>query len=342
MIWSVLSGAFQTHKNEGNRNNEIGMPLSMFGLEESHTAAVFEMGMSGFGEIARMARAARPTVGVITNIGFAHIGMLGSQKGILKAKLELLEGLSPDGTLILNGDDPLLRLAAPGLNVRVRFYGIHDPCCEVSAKEIRESPEGTHFTIRENGAPAAEAFVPAPGLHHVYNALAAFAVGRTLGMTAETTAAGIARFRSPGLRERVSEWNGIRLIEDCYNASPASMRAAFAVLATLSGGGRRIAVLGDMLELGEHAPAAHYATGEAAAGAGVSLLLCIGEHMASCREGYLAAGGREALHFESREALTEALRGRLRAGDTVLFKGSRGMRLEEIVQALRGESPAQA
>lgn len=330
MIFAVLSQAFRTHKNMGNLNNLIGMPMSVFGLEQSHEAAVFEMGMSAFGEIAALSQVAAPDIGVITNIGISHIEMLGSRENILKAKLEILEGMRPGGKLILNGDDDLLATVQTD-QAEIITYGIENHACMYVAEQVAGSSEGTTFLLHHPGG-SMEIRLPVVGKHNVYNALAAFAIGRALGMEPETIAAGLLQYEPTGYRQKIEKLGGITFIEDCYNASPDSMKAAFDVLNAVQPTGRKLAVLADMLELGDTAAEAHRAVGKAAAENGVDILFSLGENARYYQEGFRTGGGAKSTHFEEKTALTDALCNTLQKGDAVLFKGSRGMRLEEIIQ----------
>lgn len=330
MICAVLSQAFRTHKNAGNLNNLIGMPMSVFGLDHTHEAAVFEMGMSAFGEISALTQVAAPNIGVITNIGISHIEMLGSRENILKAKLEILEGMQPGGKLILNGDDDLLSTVRTD-RADVITYGIENSACMYVAERVAGGPEGTSFRVRYPGG-SIEACLPVAGRHNVYNALAAFAVGRALGMEPSKIAAGFLRYEPTGFRQKIEKMDGVTFVEDCYNASPDSMKAAFDVLNAVQPAGRKLAVLADMLELGKTAPEAHRAVGREAAANGVDILFSFGENARYYQEGFSEAKGAQGTHFEKKSALTDALCHTLQEGDAVLFKGSRGMRLEEIIQ----------
>lgn len=335
-IYAVLSQKYITHKNEGNLNNEIGLPMSVFGLEKSHGAAIFEMGMSAFGEISRLSRVAAPEVGVITNIGVSHIGKLGSRENILKAKLEIIDGMKADGELILNGDDELLSgfvgEAQGRLPIKVTTYGLKSRG-GVYADNITANETGSDFDIHYDGG-RVRAHMPVPGEHNIYNALAAFCVGQKLHVEPQTAVAGLATYKPTGMRQKIQNLGGVTFIEDCYNASPDSMNAAFNVMRTVKKG-RAIAVLADMLELGSESQAAHTLVGRAAAESGVDLMLCCGSDAKYCCEGYNAEKtGGESCFFEDRLLLPQALTDILREGDTVLFKGSRGMKLEEIVQAV--------
>lgn len=335
-ISAVLSQKYKTHKNEGNLNNEIGMPMTVFGLDKTYGAAVFEMGMSGFGEISRLSRVAKPDVGVITNIGVAHIGKLGSRENILKAKLEIIDGMKPDGELILNGDNDLLSgyiTEAKGkLPIHLTSYGINSRS-GVYANNIETTSEGSYFDINYHGG-RIRAFMPVPGEHNIYNALAAFCVGMKLNVDPRLIVEGLASYKPSGMRQKIEKIGGVTFIEDCYNASPDSMAAAFGVLNAVKTG-RSIAVLADMLELGDRSQQAHFDVGRNAAQSGVDVLLCCGNDARYICEGYdsVKTGGK-SYFFEDKQLLGQALLDLLKAGDTVIFKGSRGMKLEETVKTV--------
>ena len=329
MVAEVLSAKYKTLKNEGNLNNEIGLPQTLFRLDGSFEAAVIEMGMQRLGEIAALAAAARPELGVITSIGVSHIETLGSRENILKAKLELAEALPDGAPLLLCGDNDLLAaVRIPRLDVR--FYGIDNPACALRAEGIAEEGGRTSFTLRHPGGSVRVA-IPAVGRHNVCDALAACGAGLALGIPAEECAAALGRYTPSGMRQRVVEHGGYTVVEDCYNASPDSMAAALATLGGWACGGRRVAVLADMLELGPIAREAHRQVGRLAAENGVDLLLCYGPLARGYAEG---AAGVEAICFDDKAALTEELRRRLRPGDVVWVKGSHGMALEEVLQGL--------
>ncbi len=224
MIAQVVSAGYKTLKTEGNLNNEIGLPKTLFGLDRSHQAAVIEMGMEGLGEIATLAAVAQPQIGVITNVGVSHIERLGSRENILKAKMELADALPDGAPLLLCGDNDLLSgVQMPRL--RVTFFGIENPGCAVLAEEIFEQAGETRFTLRHPDG-RIPVHLPCMGRHNVLNALAAFAVGRELGISPEDCAQALAGYRPSGMRQKVVDWNGVTVVEDCYNASPDSMRAA--------------------------------------------------------------------------------------------------------------------
>ncbi len=334
MIAAVVSAGFKTLKTQGNLNNEIGLPKTLLNLDPSYEAAVIEMGMQGMGEIAALARVAQPQVGVITNVGVSHIERLGSRENILKAKLELADALPDGAQLILCGDNDLLKtVRIPRLDTI--FYGIENETCRVHAQDIRESPTETAFVLVYDDS-RYDAVIPCVGRHNVLNALAAFAVGHSLGIDAKKCITALQNYVPSGMRQKIVAHNGYTVVEDCYNASPDSMKAAIRTLASYPCRGRRIAVLADMLELGEISRQAHLEIGAFAAQNGIDLLLAYG----GMARYYVQGAGQETIrtaHFSYKKDLLETLRGQLREGDVVWFKGSRGMRLEEILQGLYEE-----
>lgn len=334
MVAAVLEQKYRTLKTQGNLNNQIGLPRMIFQMDDETQAAVLEMGMDRPGQISSLSQTAQPTIGIITNIGVSHIENFGSQEGILKAKLEILDGMEPTAPLLLNGDDPLLLDACRKIKNPVLLYGIQNPACGLRAQEIVEQSDGTRFTVEIQGQ-RQPLWIPAVGKHNVYNALAGVAVGNLLQVPPEQIRQGLAGYQPSGMRQHVVRCGGVTVVEDCYNASPDSVKAALSalMLMPMEAQGRRIAVLGDMAELGDFAPQAHNKCGEYAARAGVDLLFTVGNSARYCRD-TAAQNGVEAYHFESKQALTNRLLAVLRPGDLVLFKASRVMRLEEVFQAL--------
>jgi UDP-N-acetylmuramoyl-tripeptide--D-alanyl-D-alanine ligase len=334
MVASALGAVYNVLKNEGNLNNEIGVPLTILRLEESHQAAVVEMGMSGFGEIRTLTGIVKPKVGIITNIGISHIEKLGTRQNILKAKLELLEGLQPDGLLILNADDVMLSGVKDLLDVRTVSYGLEDGA-DYQAYNVRSRGEnGIDFGILIGGRDYS-VHLPVPGIHNVYNALAALAAGRELGVDVQDLINGIAAYSPESMRLNIVRENGITVINDAYNASPQSVKAAIDVLDELEAG-RRIAVLGDMLELGDWSTKAHLETGNNVAGSSVEMIITVGTAAADIARGAVEAGfpPENAVMTGSNEEALDYLRSIVRKGDAVLVKGSRGMKMEEIVNGL--------
>jgi len=334
MVACALGARYNVLKNEGNLNNEIGVPLTIFRLEPGHEAAVIEMGMSGFGEIRALTRIVKPKVGIITNIGLSHIEKLGSRQDILRAKLELIEGLQPDGVLILNGDDVMLNGVKDLLEVRTVSYGLEEDV-DYQAYNIRSKGEkGTDFNIKLDGNEY-NVHVPAPGVHNVYNALAALAAGHELGVPADLLISGIAGYTPGSMRLNILKSNGLTVINDAYNASPQSVKAAIDVLNEIEAE-RRIAVLGDMLELGSWSTVAHKETGAYVAGSRTDMIITVGQAAAHIAEGAMEAGfpGSGIVVLANNGEAIRYLQDIIREGDAILVKGSRGMMMEEIVNSL--------
>ncbi len=322
MVAAALSGGERkVLKTQGNFNNNIGVPYTLFGIRGSHDIGVVEMGMNHFGEISALTACAKPDIAIITNIGESHIEYLGSREGILKAKCEIFEGLSPNGIVILNGDDDLLYSIRDNIPFETIYCGIENASCDVVAGDIKSGNEGISFTaLGENY------HINTVGRHNVLNALLAIAAGRALGISADEIREGLASYKSGGIRQSITERDGITVITDCYNAAPISVRAAIDVLCEKAQG-RKIAVLGDMKELGEKSGEYHYEMGEYAFLRGVDELLLIGEFAS-----YTADGGKgcNPQIFDTNADITAYLKTILKEGDTILFKGSRAMKLEEV------------
>lgn len=327
MVHAVVSSKYNTLKNEGNLNNEIGVPLTLFRLEKTHEAAVIEMGMSGFGEISRMTRAVKPDIAIITNIGVSHIEMLGSREGILTAKLEILEGMKNDAPVILNGDDDMLVTVRPGAH-SVIYYGIENGDANVKAYEVAAKENEISMKVDFGGK--SEVTLPFPGRHNVYNALCAVAAGQLLDIEPEAAFEALKGYVPAGMRQRINKKCGITFIEDCYNASPDSQAAAMAVLGGMNAK-RRIAVIGDMLELGSVSKEAHYGVGAKAAENGIDVLFTYGERSLETARGAIENGVKTVKSFSDKKELSSQLSSMLEADDAVLFKASRGMKLEEVI-----------
>lgn len=337
MVACALGERYNVLKNEGNLNNEIGVPLTIFKLEQEHEAAVVEMGMSAFGEIGTLTNIVRPKVGIITNIGISHIEKLGSRQNILKAKLELLEGLQPDGLLVLNGDDVMLSGAKDLLKCRTVSYGLEEGV-DYQAYNIQSRGEyGIDFCIMV-GEVEYRIQLPSPGVHNVYNALAAIAAGLELGVPMNCLQTGISRFSPAKMRLNIIKANGLTVINDAYNASPQSMKAALDVLGEMSSS-RKIAVLGDMLELGDWSERAHMETGIQAARKEPDYIITVGNEADNIISGAVNAGfdPNRTAYFKNNIEAIEYIKELVQTGDAILVKGSRGMKMEEIVHALTEE-----
>ena len=333
MVAAVLSEQGRCLKTEGNFNNHIGLPLTLFRLCSEHRSAVLELGMRAAGEIGRLARMCDPQFGVITNVGPAHIQFLSSLEEIARAKGELLECLGPADTALLNGDDELVMGQRERVRGRVVTFGLNREA-DVRGGHVGITASGGISFETDDGLDIA---LKTPGRSMVYNALAAVAVGREFHVPAQRMKAALERFQPQPMRMEVCTVNGLRLINDAYNANPVSMRGAIETLVEMECAGRRIAVLGDMLELGDWALQAHRDIGKLVGESGVDHLFTVGELARGMGEGAVAAGmDPDRVHqFESREGVVDALTEIGKNGDLVLVKGSRKMGLEGIVDGLR-------
>ena len=335
MIAGILSRKYRTGKTPVNHNNDIGMPMAILALPEDTEVAVLEMGMNHFGEMAYLTSIAAPDIAVITNIGTMHIEHLGSREGILHAKLEILQGLRPGGKLVYNGDEPLLwNLRGTGRTAPL-YFGLENPACTVRCPQMQEWEGRTELTVAA-GETTFQVGLPVEGRHFVYDALAAVAVAQLLEVPTAQIQQSLAAFQSMEGRQEIYEAGGYTIIQDCYNAGPESMAASLAVLGKRAG--RRIAVLGDMLELGVCTQAEHYRVGRIAAGK-CDLLLALGKNAGRVVNGAITGGMRplDAMAFDNAQDLIDALRARAKPGDILLFKGSRGMKMEQVLNLFLGE-----
>ncbi len=333
-IAAVLSTTYRTRKTPGNFNNDIGLPLTIFTLEEGDEMAVLEMGINHFGEMDALGRIANPDIAVITNIGECHLEFLQDRDGVFRAKTEIFSHLKPGADVILNGDDDKLRAVRSVNGVSPVFYGIDSPCA-VYATDIRPfGMDAIECVIHVGAAEAFPVRIPYPGTHMVMNALAAAAVGTAAGVTPENIRRGIESLVLPdGRFHRIETRYGFTVIDDCYNANPVSMKASLSVLAGAEG--RRCAILGDMGELGEGEEEFHREVGAAAAEAGPELVIMVGPKCRAMYEAYQEkAPGSEALWFPDTASAIPEIRKYLRAGDTVLVKASHSMGFDKIVADL--------
>lgn len=336
MIGAVLSEKYHVLKTEGNFNNAIGLPLTLLNLNTAHQIGIVEMGMNSLGEIARLADIVRPDIGVITNVGTAHIEGLQTRENILKAKLELFTYFNEENAAVINGDNDMLKRIKDQSYKIVRF-GLEEDN-SVKAFEIEELGEqGVAFSTFLDGM--AERFmVPVPGIHNVYNALSAICVGHLLGMNAGEIREGLQNFKPSKMRmDMIRLKSGTLIINDVYNANPDSMIAAINVLSSIKNDGRSVCILGNMLELGDIVEKAHINVGSYAAGSGVDILITIGDTAAYMAKGAASAGMEEKkiFSFASNQEANEHLLDILIPGDVVLVKGSRGMKMEDVVDFLR-------
>ncbi|MBT5831083.1 MAG: UDP-N-acetylmuramoyl-tripeptide--D-alanyl-D-alanine ligase [Candidatus Latescibacteria bacterium] len=332
MVAAVLKTQYYILVTEGNLNNQLGVPLTLFRLNAQHEVAVIEMGISDFGEMQYLCDIAQPTIGIITNVGPTHLEFLGSVEGVAKAKGELLEYLDESSMTILNLDDLLLSKERVKVKGRLLGFGIErNSQFRGEGLSLNQERRG-HFTLQGRFFK-----LTVPGRHNVYNALAAATAGVALHVPLENAAKALANFEPTKLRSQVLSQNGLHLINDTYNANPASMQAALDVLADIEipEGGRRIAILGDMRELGEITDQAHQDLGKETASK-ADVLFALGDHAHLVIEAAQSAGLSSTMShaFTDSEALISTLKEFITSGDTLLIKGSRGLAMEHIVEAL--------
>lgn len=339
-IASVLATAGKVWKTEGNFNSTIGLPMSLLTLPEDADFAVLEMGMTGPGEIKLLSDIAEPEIGVITTIGTAHMELLGSRENIAAAKLEIKSSLAKDGYLLLCGNEPLLESEWKH-DARVRYFSTDDKTSDYLAYNITSDEAGMTFDASCRGKMIYDLEIPAVGKHNVAAALAGVAVGCMIGLDSERIRRGIAAYRPVGLRQQIADVAGIKIISDCYNASPESMRAAASVLSTVAShrNGKKVALLGDMLELGQRSPELHYAAGIAFAEAGTDMVVSFGERAEKIADGFASVCGEDrVLRFKDRSdaaAPAKALCELLKPGDTLILKASRMIAAERVAEELK-------
>ena len=328
--YAVLSAFGNTLKTEGNQNNEIGLPNTLFRLDDSTEYAVVEMGMSNLGEIDRLVRAARPSAGIITRIGVSHLENLGTRENILKAKLEICHGLPDGAPLVLNADDDMLPKAKLPERLNPVWFGIDAPGADVRALKITAGDSGTDLLLSDKENGEFPVHIPTVGLHTVSDALAAYAAATRLGLDPARAAAALSTYQTTGMRQNIVHKGGVTVIEDCYNASPDSMKAALGVLEGQEAN-RHIALLGDMLELGSVSQEAHRQVGIWAAEAGVDLLIAYGPRSAAMAEA-AAEKGVTTLHCETEQEVVGYVRQNVHAGDALLAKASHAMKLDQVLE----------
>ena len=342
-IAGVLSEKYNVLKTQGNYNNEIGVPLTLLRIREEHEAAVIEMGISDFGEMHRLSKMARPDIAVITNIGQCHLENLKDRDGVLKAKTEIFDFMSPEGTICLNGDDDKLRTVTPTEGRKLRFFGIENvEQTSVYATDIvKKGLWGSEAVLHNSQGESYGVKVTLPGAHMVLNATAAACVAEVLGLTPAQIQTGLEHVEAIGGRNNLISTEKLTLIDDCYNANPVSMKAGIDLLCMADT--KKFAILGDMFELGENSDKMHAGVGEYAVEKGIDGLICVGEnsrHMYDAAS--IKAAGGKVRYFETREALLSALRENreelLPENATVLIKASHGMHFEEVVELLKNEN----
>lgn len=340
MAYAVLSKRYRTLRNEGNMNNHIGLPISLIGLDREHEAAVLEMGMNAPGEIRRLCEIAVPTHGIITNIGAAHLGRLGSFNAIRDAKLEILHSLH---VVIANTDDQFLMEGiheAEMFSGEVITFSIKNDS-HVMAKKVMANDAGSSFELEFRGEGSVPVNLPVQGIFNVYNALAAAAAGHSLGVPPETIKNALESFRPFNMRFTIGAVEGMTLIDDSYNANPTSMEASLKELFRIGSGCRTVAVLGDMGELDAFAEKAHRDIGRMIGESGVSVFIAVGQMMGLAADACRAAAGHvpktEIYTFGDAEEAAREIMGILRRGDIVLIKGSRSARMDKVAERIRGK-----
>ena len=332
MIYSALTGKFNAHKNVGNLNNHLGVPLTLFELNNSHECAVIEMGMSHFGEIEYLADMVYPQIGVISNIGLSHVENLGSQEGVLKAKLEITKNFNENNTLIINGDDEFLAtLKNKELSYKLKSFGFNKNN-DIYCVDYNMTRNNIEFKCMINNKE--ETFtVPTIGQHNILNAMSAILVGLELGLTLDEIRNGLNTYTATGMRLDIIEDEKYTVINDCYNASPDSMKASLKVLNTFDT--RKVAILGDMFEMGDMAEMGHRQVGVAVV-ENADLLITIGEDSKFIGDEAISLGYNKdnVFHFNNKEDLFDKIDDILKQDDTILVKASRGMKLEDVVNRL--------
>ena len=340
MVMALMRQAYRTYGTVKNYNNDIGLPVTIGKVEEDAQMLVLEMGMNHFGEMRQLTAIGHPDTVVITNIGSMHIENLGSREGILKAKLEILEGLHPGGNCFFNGDEPLLWDLRQKNTQKTFYFGIENIGCDIRALDVELLEDKSRFRVQGLGHDF-DVELSLVGLHNVYNALAAISVALYYQVPEEQIQEAMRNFVNTSQRQQTIHWNGYTIIDDTYNAGPESMEAALRVLKDTPGTGekpRHIAVLGDMLELGNHSSGEHHRIGRVAAYKS-DILLTYGPQSEHTLRGALTGGmsQRNAMNFLTQEELVNVLKNRARPGDVLLFKGSHGMHMEEILKKFMQE-----
>src|SRR5438067_429137 len=327
---SVLGRKFRITKTQGNSNNHVGLPRTILEATSHDEVGVWEIGMNRPGEVAPLAKIAAPDAAIITNVGVAHIEFMGTREAIAKEKGALAEAVDPSGTVILNADDPFSKGIAERTIAHVILAGTKEGA--ICAIDIQQSADGSEFTIFE-GAHRCRAQLPVPGLHMVQNALLAVAAGRAFGLSLEEAAAGLASAPLTKARLQIKEINGVQFLDDSYNANPDSMKAALRTLVELDSDGKKIAVLGEMRELGKETQSGHEEVGEAAAAFGIDQLIGIGEMGAVIARAAEKAGLEKSATVGSTSEAADLLIDIVAPGDLVLIKGSRLARTEDVIEA---------
>ncbi len=328
---SAVFDAFgKTVKTQGNQNNEIGMPNTLMQIDTETEFAIVEMGMQGLGEIEKLSLAAKPDAAIISCIGIAHLEQLKTKENILKAKLEICSGMKEGAPLILNGDDEMLYNAKLPKNIKPVFFAVNNKKADITAKNIVNIENGMQFIICDKNDNEYKTFIPAFGIHNVLNALSAFALATSLGLNAQKAAQALNNYETTGQRQKLVKFNGISVFEDCYNASPDSMKAALSTLKDYENQNNKIAVLGDMFELGSQSKIAHENIAKLCKDNDINLLIAIGDLMGNAHKSAQNIG-LSSVYFEDKEKALKSLGKLINKGDAVLFKASNGMKFNELL-----------
>ena len=334
MIASVLNKKYKILKTEQNLNNEIGVSKTILELDDTYSAMVIEMAMCDAGEIAELSYIVKPDIGIVTNIGLSHIERLGSRENIFNAKMEIIHGMSEGSTLLLNGDDDLLK-TYKNSSFKIKYYSLCDKFADLYATNIVFDSNATFFDIVDESR-FISIEIPCIGNHNIYNALCAYMVGKEMGLSVKYIQEGLKSFSPSGMRQKIVNFKGITIIEDCYNASPASMKSAVETLHTLKLNGKKYMVVSDMLELGKLSEEEHYKIGMLIGEKNIQKLYCVGDLSENIAKGALDRGmaQKDVLMFESKQKLSESLKQNLSQGDIAWFKASRGMKLEKVINKI--------
>ena len=343
-IYSVLNEKFRSHKTEGNFNNELGLPLTVLSMKKETRTAVLEMGMSFKGEISYLSKLATPSIAVITNIGNSHIENLGSRENICAAKLEITDGLDPDGYILLNADEPLLFAQKDRLRHKIIFVSMQNPAADFRALNVRTYDGYSIYDLVLPNRVITNIQIPTIGMHNVHDSVFAFVCGLLMGMSDDEIKRGLMKFKNTGMRQNVYVYGGVTIIEDCYNAGPESMKASLDVLARLAqkNNTRSIAVLGEMRELGEYSKKLHMEVGKTVATKNINKLFTFGKEaeniaLGAINHGYMPEKVGINGDIDAPEAAAHAIRATLKQGDVILFKASRAVKLERVIEQLKKE-----
>lgn len=334
MIASCLSLKYNTVKTEGNFNNDIGMPLTIFNVEDDTQVLVLEMGMNNFGEIRYLSKIAKPDIALITNIGVSHIENLGSREGIFRAKYEIFDYLKDTGVKILNADDDMLKsVKSEDISKKVYFYSLNNSVDAYATNIVEKGLDGTFAKINYNGEKSFDLNLKMPGVHILSNALATTLICDELNLSSDEIKKGLENFKASKMRLDIIKTKNYTIINDTYNANPNSMKASINILKNANG--RKVAILGDMLELGIYENEMHFEIGKYAIENDVDELICIGEKSYFMIEGAKSVNKNSILHyFETQDEFLKNIKSILKNKDNILIKASRGMKLENTVDEI--------